>query len=205
MGNVVDAQKVMSGDGQGVTDQIELRNIVWDSSNMLGNAWLGQRGGNTNLFDLYAAAVVSCHFDISLPYEDTSIAHVFYTPDGCSVDYTVVKVTSERVPEGVIGVRLSQSNLGKVTNKVTYPATINFTTYDSNGATLCSSVDTTYGWVGSATALSHSTDTTVTPPDVTPPLKRANFEGVAGHIRQGQNRISSGCFCVAGLSFLSSR
>ncbi|EOT1610654.1 phage tailspike protein, partial [Escherichia coli] len=177
-GNMVDAQKIMAGDGLGVTEQLELRNIIWDSSNSLGNTWLGQRGKNTNLFDLYAAAVVSCHFDITLPYEDSSIAHVFYTPDGCSVDYTVVKVNAERVPEGVIGVRLSQSNLQKVSNNVTYPITLQFTSYDANGVTLCSSVDTNYGWVGSATAISHSNNTEITPPGCYAATEAGQLQGV---------------------------
>ena len=177
-GNLIDCQKMMSGDGLGVTDNLELRNIIWDSSNSLGDAWLNQRGKNTNLFDLYAAAVVSCHFDITLPYEDNSIAHVFYTPDGCSVDYTVVKVNAERVPEGVIGVRLSQSNLQKVSNNVTYPITLQFTSYDANGVTLCSSVDTNYGWVGSATAISHSNNIEITPPGCYAVTEAGQLQGV---------------------------
>ncbi|EFN5154739.1 hypothetical protein FQH28_21860 [Escherichia coli] len=177
-GNMVDAQKIMSGDGLGVTDQLELRNIIWDSSNSLGNAWHNQRGKNTNLFDLYAAAVVSCHFDITLPYEDSSIAHVFYTPDGCSVDYTVVKVNHERIPAGVVGVRMSQANLEKVSNHVSYPVTISFGSYDANGATLCFSVDTTYGWVGSATAISHSDNTNITPPGCYAATETGQLQGV---------------------------
>jgi len=177
-GNVVDCQKIMSGDGQGVTQNLELRNIVWDSSNTLGNAWLGQRNGTTNLFDLYAAAVVSCSFDINTPYEDATIAHVFYTPDGCSVDYTVVKVNHERIPAGVVGVRMSQANLEKVSNHVSYPVTISFGSYDANGATLCFSVDTTYGWVGSATAISHSDNTNITPPGCYAATETGQLQGV---------------------------
>lgn len=177
-GNLVDSQKIMAGDGLGVSENLELRNIVWDASNTLGNSWLGQRSGNTNLFELYAAAVVSCHFDIMLPYEDVSIAHVFYTPDGCSVDYTVVKVNPERVPETVVGVRLSPANLMKVSNHVSYPVTLDFGCYDANGATLCSSADTTYGWVGSATAISHSNNIAVTPPGCYAATEAGQIQGV---------------------------
>ena len=156
-GNLIDCQKMMSGDGQGVTDNLELRNIVWDATNTIGNLWIGQRGGNTNLFDIYAAGLISCHFDINLNFEDVTIANVFYAPGGCSIEYTTVKVSYERIPQNVTAVGVSQANLMKVKNHFSYPATIDFSSYDATGATLCFSTGTSFEWVGNAVSISAPT------------------------------------------------
>ena len=156
-GNLIDCQKMMSGDGLGVTDNLELRNIVWDSTNTIGNQWVGNRGGNTNLFDIYAAGLISSHFDINLNFEDGTIAHVFYAPDGCSIEYTTVKVSYERIPQNVTAVGVSQANLMKVKNHFSYPATLDFSSYDTTGATLCFSTGTSFEWVGNAVSISAPT------------------------------------------------
>jgi len=156
-GNLIDCQKMVSGDGQGVTNNLEVRNIVWDSTNTIGNLWVGNRGGNTNLFDIYAAGLISCHFDINLNFEDVTIANVFYAPGGCSIEYTTVKVSYERIPQNVTAVGVSQANLMKVKNHFSYPATIDFSSYSATGATLCFSTGTSFEWVGLAQAISEPT------------------------------------------------
>ncbi|WP_373371601.1 hypothetical protein [Citrobacter portucalensis] len=74
--------------------------------------------------------------------------------------------------------RLKRRNAGLPCSEVTYPTTLSFTAFDLSGATLCSSVDTTYGWVGSAAAISHTTDTTVTPPGCYAATEEGQLQGV---------------------------
>lgn len=146
---------MVSGDGAG-TSFVELRDIIWDSSNKIGSTWLGLRGGNANMFEFYVANILRCKFEISMPYEDSSIANIFYAPDTANITYTVVKVAPENVPSSVTAVGISAANKNRGTNYFEFPASVAFSSFNSAGAVFCYSTSTDYAWCGSATALSKS-------------------------------------------------
>ncbi|ENR4996839.1 hypothetical protein ACEVQL_004940 [Enterobacter roggenkampii] len=153
--NICDCRRMVSGDGAG-TSFVELRDIIWDSSNKIGSTWLGLRGGNANMFEFYVANILRCKFEISMPYEDSSIANIFYAPDTANITYTVVKVAPENVPSSVTAVGISAANKNRGTNYFEFPASVAFSSFNSAGAVFCYSTSTDYAWCGSATALSKS-------------------------------------------------
>lgn len=153
--NMCDCRRLISGDGEG-TAVVELRDIVWDASNKIGPTWLGQRGGDANMIELYVANILRCKFDIAMPYVDTSIASIFYAPETANITYTVVKVAPENVPSSVTAVGISAANKNRGTNYFEFPASVTFSSFNSSGPVFCYSTGADYGWCGSATALSKS-------------------------------------------------
>lgn len=153
--NICDCRRMVSGDGAG-SSFVELRDIIWDSSNKIGSTWLGLRGGNANMFEFYVANILRCKFDIAMPYVDTSIASIFYAPETANITYTVVKVAPENVPSSVTAVGISAANKNRGTNYFEFPASVTFSSFNSSGPVFCYSTGTDYGWCGSATALSKS-------------------------------------------------
>ncbi len=59
--NMCDCRRMISGDGAS-SSKVELRDIIWDSSNKFGPTWLRQWGGNANLFEFYVANILRCKF-----------------------------------------------------------------------------------------------------------------------------------------------
>lgn len=153
--NMCDCRRLISGDGEG-TATVELRDIVWDASNKIGPTWLGQRGGNANMIELYVANVLRCKFEIAMPYGDTSMASIFYAPDTANITFTVVKVAPENIPPSVTAVSISDANKNRGTNYFEFPQTVDFSSFSSAGPVFCYSTSTNYAWCGSATALSKS-------------------------------------------------
>ncbi|MGD2722053.1 phage tailspike protein [Escherichia coli] len=152
-GNMCDCRRIISGDGAG-TGTVELRDIVWDSTNVLGTTWLGQRGGTANMIELYVAAVLRCRFDVAMTYSDGTIANIVYAPDATSIDYSVIKVAPENIPSGVMAVGVSQANKAKSTNYFSYPVTLPFGCFAQAGAVFCYTTGTDFGWCASAEVLS---------------------------------------------------
>ena len=153
--NMCDCRRIISGDGAG-TGIVELRDIIWDASNKIGPTWIGQRGGNANMFEFYVANILRCKFEISMPYGDTSMASIFYAPDTANITFTVVKVDPENIPSSVTAVSISEANKNRGTNYFEFPETISFSSFNTAGAVFCYSTSTNYAWCGSATALSKS-------------------------------------------------
>ncbi|ENJ8399690.1 hypothetical protein AB2M70_000667 [Escherichia coli] len=153
--NMCDCRRIISGDGAG-TGIVELRDIIWDASNKIGPTWIGQRGGNANMFEFYVANILRCKFEISMPYVDTSMASIFYAPDTANITFTVVKVDPENIPSSVTAVSISEANKNRGTNYFEFPETISFSSFNTAGAVFCYSTSTNYAWCGSATALSKS-------------------------------------------------
>ncbi|EFH6526489.1 hypothetical protein KG819_000005 [Escherichia coli] len=153
--NMCDCRRIISGDGAG-TGIVELRDIIWDASNKIGPTWIGQRGGNANMFEFYVANILRCKFEISMPYMDTSMASIFYAPDTANITFTVVKVDPENIPSSVTAVSISEANKNRGTNYFEFPETISFSSFNTAGVVFCYSTSTNYSWCGSATALSKS-------------------------------------------------
>ena len=153
--NLCDCRRLISGDGAG-TSTLELRDIVWDNTNVIGTTWLNARGGNANMIELYVASVLRCKFEIAMPYQDSSIANLFYTPDATSITYSVIIVSPENIPAAVTAVVTSTGNKNSDTNYFEFPETVSFSSFDSTGAVFCYSTSTNYAWCGGATALSKS-------------------------------------------------
>ena len=153
--NLCDCRRLISGDGAG-TSTVELRDIVWDNTNVIGTTWLNARGGNANMIELYVASVLRCKFEIAMPYPDSSIANLFYTPDATIITFSVIKVSPENIPSTVMAVSTSTVNKHSITNYFEFPVTTAFSSFDSSGPVSCFSTSTDYAWCGSATALSKS-------------------------------------------------
>jgi hypothetical protein len=153
--NLCDCRRLISGDGAG-TSTVELRDIVWDNTNVIGTTWLNARGGNANMIELYVASVLRCKFEIAMPYQDSSIASLFYTPDATSITFSVIKVSPENIPAAVTAVSTSTVNKHSITNYFEFPVTTAFSSSNSSGPVSCFSTSTDYAWCGSATALSKS-------------------------------------------------
>lgn len=153
--NLCDCRRLISGDGAG-TSTVELRDIVWDNTNVIGTTWLNARGGNANMIELYVASVLRCKFEIAMPYQDSSIANLFYTPDATSITYSVIIVSPENIPAAVTAVATSTGNKNSATNYFEFPETVSFSSFDSTGVVFCYSTSTNYAWCGGATALSKS-------------------------------------------------
>ena len=190
--NLCDCRRIISGDGAG-TSTVELRDIVWDNTNVIGTTWLNARGGNANMIELYVAKVLRCKFDVAMPYPDSSMASILYAPSETSIDFSVIKVAPENIPASVTAVSVSEPNKNKTTNFFSYPASVDFTSYNTSGATFCSSNETTFAWCASAEPLSHINITGFTPPAAYSSKSTGQLAGVgfndAGEARHWTQRV----------------
>ncbi|HGA3340249.1 TPA: hypothetical protein ACIR6E_001191 [Enterobacter roggenkampii] len=150
--NMCDCRRMISGDGAG-SSTVELRDIIWDASNKIGPTWLGQRGGNANLFEFYVANILRCKFEIAMPYVDASVANIFYAPETANVEFSVVKVSPENIPSSVSAVGVSEANKNRGTNYFEFPSLLSFSSFNTAGPVFCYTTSTSYAWCASATAL----------------------------------------------------
>ena len=163
-GNHMDCARMIAGDGAG-SATIELRDIIWDSTNTLGTNWMNKRAAFPNLIELYVAAVLRCRIEVNMPYEDSSIANIIYVQPTAHVTYSSLKVNPDFVASGTVALGVGDSVKTMGTNRLSYPADIAMSCYNTAGAVTCFSTATNYGWVTHAKSLSRGIDdSTFSPP-----------------------------------------
>ncbi len=140
-----------------------VQNLVWDKSNVIGGTHANQRTGQ-NLFDMQFASVVSSTIEVQLSCEDLSMFSCILFPASCQLSYSKITVDSAWT-KSMSNTAVFEGNQQAGANVyVSYPATVNLTSYNTQGAVPFFSTDTNYAWVTSAHSLSSSENLDFSPP-----------------------------------------
>lgn len=140
-----------------------VQNLVWDKSNVIGGTHANQRTGQ-NLFDMQFASVVSSTIEVQLSCEDLSMFSCILFPASCQLSYSKITVDSAWT-KSMSNTAVFEGNQQAGDNVyVSYPATVNLTSYNTQGAVPFFSTDTNYAWVTSAYSLSINKNLDFSPP-----------------------------------------
>lgn len=140
-----------------------VQNLVWDKSNVIGGTHANQRAGQ-NLFDMQFASVVNSTIEVQLSCEDLSMFSCILFPASCQLSYSKITVDSAWT-KSMSNTAVFEGNQQAGANVyVSYPATVNLTSYNTQGAVPFFSTDTNYAWVTSAYSLSSSENLDFSPP-----------------------------------------
>ena len=140
-----------------------VNNLVWDKSNVIGGTHANQRVGQ-NLFDMQFASVVSSTIEVQLSCEDPSMFSCILFPASCQLSYSKITVDSAWT-KSMSNTAVFEGNQQAGANVyVSYPATVNLTSYNTQGAVPFFSTGTNYAWVTSAYSLSINENLDFSPP-----------------------------------------
>nr|4XNF_A Chain A, Tail spike protein [Enterobacteria phage HK620] len=140
-----------------------VQNLVWDKSNVIGGTHANQRAGQ-NLFDMQFASVVNSTIEVQLSCEDLSMFSCILFPASCQLSYSKITVDSAWT-KSMSNTAVFEGNQQAGANVyVSYPATVNLTSYNTQGAVPFFSTDTNYAWVTSAYSLSINENLDFSPP-----------------------------------------
>ncbi|WP_251003720.1 hypothetical protein [Escherichia coli] len=160
-GNMFDC-RYMIYNAPGMTT-VQVKNLVWDRSNIIGCTHANQRA-EQNLFDMQFASVVSSTIEVQLSCEDLSMFSCILFPASCQLSYSKITVDSAWT-NSMSNTAVFEGNQQAGANVyVSYPATVNLTSYNTQGAVPFFSTDTNYAWVTSAYSLSINENLDFSPP-----------------------------------------